>query len=140
MKYLAGTVLSQGWNLHLLQKIFFQDHFGVVSFDLKKKPTHFEEKQRCKDDHVLLDYNVEGVTAPDFDELVKAVIFKQGIYPGDVEDYCGLDNGQGFTEMGFIVRHKVSLRLILRMKYCSKKSSRKPVKRNLFLSCCIQLP
>ena len=79
----------------------------VVPFGLKKKPTHPGEKIKPKDQDGLLDYAVEGVATPDFDELVKTIIAERGADPGDVEVYCGLDNGQGFTKIGFVVRHKM---------------------------------
>ena len=99
-KVFGRKSIEPGFENSLIERNrILKDHFSVVSFNLKKKPS-VDEKEKYTDENGLLDYVVEGVATPDLDELVKVVIKERGANPGDVEVYCGLDNGQGFTKIG----------------------------------------
>ena len=95
--------------------------FEIKNFEMKKKPAKKKkddcgcdckcDKEHLSDDCVLddngyLTYTVPGVVASDLDALIKEVVDARNLDPGDVQVICGLDNGQKFNKIGFIVKNK----------------------------------
>lgn len=91
--------------------------FEVKTFEMKKKPAKKKnndgdiETGDPNDDNILDDdgyftYTVPGVVAPDLDALIKEVVEARDLDPGDVQVICGLDNGQKFNKIAFLVKQK----------------------------------
>ena len=88
-----------------------EQFFEVRSFSLKVKPgTNNSNKEDVSvlDENGYVDINVPGVVAKDLDTLVKEVVDSRQYNAGDIEVICGLDNGQNFNKIGFIVKEKTS--------------------------------
>ena len=90
--------------------------FKIKEFTMKKKA-----KKTCKcgtqckcisdkmdgeevDSDGYIQFQVPGVVTSDFDQLVQDVVEARGYNPGHVQVICGLDNGQDFNKIGFIIK------------------------------------
>lgn len=97
-----------------------EEFFEVKEFELKQKPSNKKKECGCDckcgrehdSDEVELDddgyqtVRVPGVVVKDLDSYVRAVVDARGYSPDAVQVICGLDNGQKFNKIGFIVRNK----------------------------------
>ena len=83
-----------------------ENHFEVKEFTMKKKPKDDEKGDFEVDDEGYMDYKVNGVVTPNFDKLVREITELRGLNPGETEVLCGLDDGQEFNKIGFVIISK----------------------------------
>ena len=73
---------------------------------MKRKPRDDEKTEAEIDDEGYIEFKIKGVVASDFDDLVREITELRKMNPGETEVLCGLDDGQQFNKIGFIVRSK----------------------------------
>ena len=84
-----------------------RDHFEIKEYDnMKRKPLENEKGKKDVDTNGYVTYKTTGVVTPNFDALVGEVIDYRGFNPHETEVCCGLDYGQDFNKIGFIVKEK----------------------------------
>ena len=84
----------------------FENHFEIKEFDMKRKPRDDEKTEAEIDDEGYIEFKIKGVVASDFDDLVREITELRKMNPGETEVLCGLDDGQQFNKIGFIVPSK----------------------------------
>ena len=93
-------------SLNMRNKLL-KDHFEINEFDMKRKPKDGEKGEVEVDEEGYMTYKVKGVIAFNFDELVRVITEQRELNPAETEVLCGLDDGQEFNKIGFIIRSKV---------------------------------
>ena len=97
------------------------EFFEIKSFEMKKKPpkkkkddcgcdckcdqNHAEDEEE-QDEDGYLTYHVPGVVASSLDSFVREVVDVRQLHHDQVQVLCGLDNGQGFNKIAFLVIQK----------------------------------
>ena len=98
-----------------------EELFEIKDFELKQKPA---KKQDCGcngkcgrdhdndeeelDDDGYMTVSVPGVVVKDLDSYVREVVDARGYSPDNIQVICGLDSGQKFNKIGFIVKNSDS--------------------------------
>ena len=97
------------------------DFFEIKSFEMKRKPpkkknddcgfdckcdqNHAEDEEE-QDEDGYLTYHIPGVVASSLDSFVREVVDVRQLQHDQVQVLCGLDNGQGFNKIAFLVMQK----------------------------------
>ena len=87
---------------------FLSEHFEIKKFHMKRRPKDNEKDSMTVDEDGYIRYEVMGVAAKDFDDLVKDILLHRKINPAEAEVCCGLDDGKSFNKIGFILKDKSS--------------------------------
>ena len=83
-----------------------EDNFEIRDLDMRRKPKDNERGKVEVDEEGYMTYKVKGVVTTDFDGLVSKIINMRGYNPHETDVLCGLDDGQKFNKIGFIVKKK----------------------------------
>ena len=90
------------------------EFFEIKTFELKKKVSK-KDKEECDsdsddgqdvDEEGYVSYTVPGVAASNFDAFVREVVDARKLQYDEVQVLCGLDNGQQFNKIAFLVKRK----------------------------------